>query len=316
MSSVGDLVIPSIMTGMIDLRKHMNRDLRGNFWLPSVGIQRFGHLNFDESRIKFTVFGRMSRNPLEELDRKVTAVIHCELQGLGKVTLFDSCLLDLGNSESNSDDTKQDYTEQEFSSEAILISATVNHKSDIEFNKVVFPIRDFDKWAEEITGFEEKHIEEKTVNLTYKAPSEQKFALGEEDKLLSIETDLQSDLSKRYVELVERLVLAISKEKKEAPFGDLDDALRDIESLEKLFYLFIGDNVVVREMELQTYNSDIGEYEQKYQYFTAVHTTTGKSEVKHEMPISFSEIKGEFGSILKNWVKFKKDNDYILDRFF
>ena len=304
------------MTGMVDLRKHMSRNLKGNFWLPSVGTRRPGHLKFDENSIRITIFGSLSPNPLEELDKNVTAVIHCELQGLGAVTLFDSRLLDLESSESNSDGTKLDYVEQVFRSKAILVSATVNHKSDIEFNKVVFHIGDFDKWADEITGFAEKRIEKKTVSLTYKAPLEQKFALGEEDKLLSIETDLQGDLSKRNVELAERLVLGISKEEKEAPFGDLDDAIRDIESLKKLFSLFIGDNVVVREMELQAYNSDIGEYEQRYQYFTVGHITPGESGEKHKIPISFSEIKGEFEGILKNWVKFKKDNDYILDRFF
>ena len=304
------------MTGMVDLRKHMKRDLKGNFWLPSVRARRPGHLNFDENGIRITVLGSLSHNPLEELDRKVTAVIHGELHEFGKVTLFDSRLSDLESSGSNPEGTKRADIEQVFSSKAILIGATVNYKSDIEFNKVVFSIEDFDKWADEITGFVETLIEKKTGNLTYKAPSEQKFALGEEDKLLSIETDLQSDLSKRNVELVERLVLGISKEEKEAPFGDLGDAIRDIESLKKLFSLFIGDNVEVREMELQAYNSDIGEYGQRYQYFTAGHTTLEESGEKHKIPISFSEIKGEFENILKNWIKFKGDNDYILDCFF
>ena len=304
---------------LIDLKKHMNKDLSGSFWLPEVNIVRDGHLNFNEKSITITVsedlYGDLYPSLKKEVSQDRLEAVYGEVEGLGKVTFFDSFQSKMNF---NGIQGGRLFVSQTIYSSAILVGANTDRREAVEFNKVTFSFEGLDEWVDGISGIKEMITTTKPIeiNLTYKFPPLQKFELEEGDKLLSIETNLQYKREIREARFVESVRLGLSKKNEGTPYGGLTDAIVDICRLRDLLSLFIGKRVTIGDIRLTNYNANTDIYEPECQYFIRTFATETAKIERSDIFILFSGVKDEFGVILQKWARFEEKNSHILREIF
>ena len=302
------------MIGMVDLAEYMSRDLEGDFWVPGEEGSKFhGRLNYSDTSIKVKISECLHENS-DHLSAEVRRleVLHGNVEKLGEVTFFDSYLIPKTTTWTG------EHEKWEAHSDTFLIGANINEKNAVEFNRATFSVEGLDEWANEIGGIRTEPTETDpiVIGLNYEFPPTQGFELWEEGKLLGIETKVEYNIEAREAKLAEKLLLELRKEKKEALYGSLDDVMADIHSLRDLLSVLIGRRVPIRDIGLTNYDPETGKYKDGYQYFTR-NSITGLAEINQlNIFISYSNIKGRFEEILKEWFKFKERNEHILKEIF
>ena len=296
------------MTNMIDLAKYTNRDLKGDFWIPGSESSKFsGYLYFNDSSINIKTLETLEQlhknSGYGSVEQRFLEVLNSEIEELGKVTFFNTHL-----NQSYSISAKGDAQHKgwEANTDTFLVGENFSNKDVIKFDKLEFNIEGLYEWMGRISGF-------KSIDDAYTHPPQQEFELGTTDKLLSVGVELTKTLTKGYrneLKMVEDTGLTLSKKNKGSLSGELEDLIRDIYSLNDLFALLIGQKVGLERISL--YDSD---RRTGYQYFTRGTIPKKERKVWRSL-VTLQDMKeGEFAQILKGWVKFKKNNGYILGEF-
>ena len=249
------------------------------------------------------------------VSRQKLKSVHGNVEGLGKITLFNSYIM--GN-KMNLVQGGEPIVNQTIRSSTILVGANIDRKETVEFNQVSFSIEGLDEWADGVGGIEKTTTRQKPlkIGLSYESPPIQEFELGSEDKVLNTETGIQSQIGIREANLVQKVHLGLRRKNKEAPYGGLDNALADIRDLRNLLSLFIGKRVAIGEISLANYNADTDKYELGYQYFMADPAAKPTKIYKMDIFILFSDIKERFEAVLEGWFNFKEHNEHILNELF
>ena len=294
------------MIGMVDLAEYMNRDLEGGFWVPGSESSKFhGHLNFNGSGVNIKTLETLEHLHKELEGLRFSSVLHSEIEGLGKVTFFDIFFNSLpGHSLAG---REQRYEKWEANSADFLVGGHFVDKDAIKFNSVYFHIGGLYEWTGRASGFQSPDA------TTYIPQPLQEFELGTMDKLLGVWVQLTKILTQGHrneLKMVEDTVLTLSKKNKVSLSGELEGLIGDIYSLNDLFALLIGQKVGIEGIML--YDSD---RRLRYQYFIRGAISKKDRKVWRSF-VRLPDMKdGEFEQILKGWVKFKKENDYILGEF-
>lgn len=312
---------------MVDLNKFIDKDLIGYFWLPNSEEKLQGHLNFSENNILITINGNLPWQNYETLpsgskrknmsEIEIFDVICGQVEGLGKVTFFDSY-----EKTTNMNWVKGStlFQKQIISSDTFFIGDNFKSKDEIKFDKISFFIEEINNWAYTVCGFKQElitdEVEFKELKLNYSFPSKEEFKFERESKLLSLESNFNQNISRNRKEnnFTENIILNLKKENGQLLF---EDAIKDIFLLKDLFSLFVNDNLFIKEIYLKKYNSETEKYMNYCQYFIKNSPNKNrKTKFEYEMFILFPDIKNSFEKILNNWFKFREDNNHILTEFF
>ena len=296
----------------------MGKDLSGSFWLPGAGSPVSGHLNFNETSITITLLGDIygGINSLGQgVSRQKLKAVYGNVEGLGKVTLFNSCIV--GN-EMNSVKGGAPIVNMTIRSSTILVGANIDRKETVEFNKVAFSIEGLNEWADGVSGIEETTTRKEPLKIgfSYEFPPTQEFELGSDDKVLNTQTSVKKEFGIREAKLIQKVRLGLRRKNKGTLYGGLDDAMVDIHGLRDLLSLFIGRRVAIGDIRLENYDASTDKYKVGCQYFMADPMVKPTKIYKTDIFILFSDIKEGFEEILKEWFKFREHNEHILNELF
>ena len=314
---------------MVDLDKHIDKDLIGYFWLPNSEDDKFqGHLKFNEDEILISLNGSFPWQNYEILPNGSKSksfnvverfeVICGEVEGLGKVTFFDS--IEAGNNmnwvRGSSLFQKQTITTRNF-----FIGDNFKSKNEIKFDKISFFIKEINSWAHNICGFKYNlnigKQDLKGINLNYKFPSKKEFKIERINKVLSLESNFsqKGDRKSKNFSFSEDIYLNLKTEKGHLLF---EDVINNIYALKFLLNLFINDNLEIRRICLKKFNLETKKFQEYCHYYSTKDYSLKYKKTKpdYKMFVLFPHIENDFQEIVNEWFKFKDNNSHILDELF